>query len=118
MSRSPIEYIRHILAEAEYISTRLEEMTVEGFLEDEDLNRAVVRSLEVMGEAVKRMPDDFRGKYPDFPWRSTAGMRDIMIHQYMSVDYDIVWDVAKREIPEMLRQLEAMLKNEGVNDSR
>ena len=60
---------------------------------------AVIRCLEVIGEAVKRLPEDSLSKYPDVDWAGFARMRDILSHQYFGVDLDIVWDVVEKEIP-------------------
>ena len=74
-------------------------MKKEVFQEDEVLKRALVRSLEVIGEAVKKLPLDFREKYNHVDWKAIAGMRDKLIHDYAGVDYDLVWDVVINEIP-------------------
>ena len=73
MSRSPTEYLRHILDEADFLTEQSVGLTEEVFLTDEALKRAVVRSLEVIGEATKNLPDDFRAKHLEVPWRSLAG---------------------------------------------
>jgi uncharacterized protein with HEPN domain len=62
------------------------------FLQDETLKRAFVRSLEIIGEAVKKVPEDFRAKYSQVEWRKMAGTRDRLIHDYLGVDYELVWD--------------------------
>lgn len=69
------------------------------FPQDETRRRAFVRGLEIIGEATKRVPEDFRTKHPDLPWKQMAGMRDRLIHDYFGVDYEIVWDVVKNHIP-------------------
>ena len=80
-------------------------MTKEVFLKDEKTQRAFARSIEIIGEAVKNISNDVIIKYKEVPWRSIAGMRDKLIHGYFSVDYEIVWDVAKNIIPEFKYQL-------------
>ena len=60
---------------------------------------AIARSLEIIGEAVKNIPNDFREKYPDIDWRKIAGLRDIIIHAYFDIDVDIVWDIIKKDLP-------------------
>ena len=59
----------------------------------------MIRALEIIGEASKRLPDDLRVRYPKIPWKGMAGMRDRIIHGYDNVDYQIVWEVVKRELP-------------------
>ena len=73
--------------------------TRELFLHDETLKRAFVRSLEIIGEAVKQIPDDFRAKYTQVEWRKMAGTRDKLIHDYLGVDYELVWDIVQNKIP-------------------
>ena len=61
---------------------------------------AVIRNFEIVGEAVKQIPDSLKMEYPDIPWRRIAGLRDVLIHQYMSVDLDAVWAIVEEELPE------------------
>ena len=104
MSASPLEYLRHILDETEYLEARLRDLSKSDFLNDETLKRAFVRSLEIIGEAAK--------KTPDVEWRAMAGMRDKLVHDYFGVDYDIVWDVVVNKIPVLRQQIEEILRRE------
>lgn len=110
MSFEPREYLRHIVAEAEYLLTSSRNLSRESFLADETLKRAFVRSLEIIGEAAKKLPDEFRAKHPDAEWRAMAGMRDRLIHGYFGVDYELVWDVVQTKIPELKREIESILE--------
>lgn len=74
---------------------------------------AVVRQLEIMGEATKRLSEPFRASHPTIPWRQMAGMRDILIHNYDDVDLDEVWNVATISIPELIQQIEPLVPPEG-----
>ena len=85
-------------------------MTFDTFSQDETLRRAFVRSLEIIGEAAKKVPDDFRAQHPHVAWRAMAGMRDRLIHDYFGVDYDLVWDVVRNRIPELRTQIAALLE--------
>ena len=76
---------------------------------DETLRRAFVRSLEIIGEAAKKIPETFRGQYPEVQWRAMTGMRDRLIHDYLGVDYQLVWDVIQNRIPELRRQIASIL---------
>jgi uncharacterized protein with HEPN domain len=72
-----------------------------------------VRSIEIIGEAVKKLPDEVRDNYPDFEWKSMAGMRDKLIHDYFGVDYDIVWDVVTNKIPALKEKIQKIIKAEA-----
>ena len=112
MSRSPLEFLRHILDETRYIGSKTSRLSKESFLQDETLKRAFVRSLEIIGAAVKQVPEDFRQKYSHIEWRAIAGMRDRLIHRYFGVDYDIVWDAAINNIPALQNEIEEILRKE------
>ncbi len=109
MSRSGDEYLRHILDEIRFVLERSENLSEDGFVRDEVLRRAFARSLEIIGEAVKQMPEEMRSKYAETDWKSLAGLRDKLIHHYFGVDYALVWDVVKNELPELGRQIEKIL---------
>lgn len=101
MSFEPREVLRHILVEAEYLEEMRKRLTRIQLEDDPTVQRAVVRSLEIIGEAAKRIPDDMRQAYPDVEWRSMSRMRDRLIHGYFGVDLDIVWDVLEHKIPDL-----------------
>lgn len=110
MSFEPRDYLRHIVVEADYLIGRSADLTIAEFVADETLRRAFVRSLEIIGEATKKVPEDFRAQYPAVEWRAMAGMRDRLIHDYFGVDYELVWDVVRRRIPELRAQLTSVLE--------
>jgi uncharacterized protein with HEPN domain len=105
MSKEPIEYLKHIHDECLYILTVSKNLSKDNFLDDETLKRAIVRSLEIIGEAAKKIPADFKVKWNLIQWKNMAGMRDRLIHDYIGVNYSIVWDVAKNKIPELEIQI-------------
>ena len=109
MSFEPREYLRHIVIEADYLIGRSNGLSLEGFEADETLRRAFARSLEVIGEAAKKLPDDFRALHPHVEWRAMTGMRDRLIHAYFGIDYTLVWDVVVNKIPTLRRQIAEIL---------
>jgi len=110
MSFEPRDYLRHMLVEADYLVDRSADVSYEAFVADETLRRAFVRSLEIIGEAAKKVPDDFRATHPTVEWRAMAGMRDRLIHDYFGVDFELVWDVVQTRVPELRNQLASILK--------
>jgi uncharacterized protein with HEPN domain len=114
MKRSAREYLLHIRDEAEFLQRASAGLDRESLLRDEILKRAVVRSLEIIGEAVKNVPEWVRNKYPEVGWRAIAGMRDKLIHDYVTVDYDIVWDVLTGKVPALMREVELMLTDDDL----
>jgi len=114
MSRSSRVYLQHIRDEIEFLTRHTQGVTKDSFLASETLKRAFVRSLEVIGEAVKRLPAELREQYPQTPWRASAGMRDRLIHGYDSVDYEIVWEAVTVAIPELAETINEMLKQDDI----
>ena len=104
MSRSLLEVLHHMMSELQFLKVNAQQINQESFLSDEILKRAFVRSLEIIGEAAKAIPQDFKYKHPEIEWKSMAGMRDKLIHHYFGVDYELVWDVVENEVDELLYQ--------------
>jgi uncharacterized protein with HEPN domain len=114
MSPSGLEYLQHVLQEIEYLTDTVRGLDRDRFMDDETLRRAFVRSLEVIGEAVKHLPSELCLKYPYVEWRAIAGMRDRLIHGYFGIDYDIVWDAVVNKIPLLQSQIEQIMRAEGI----
>lgn len=110
MSKEPIDYVKHIFDECNFIISVSFNLNKEEFINDETLKRAITRSLEIIGEATKKVPADFKYKWNSIQWKNMAGMRDRLIHDYQGVNYSIVWDVVKNKIPLLKIQIEEVLK--------
>ena len=106
-------YLEHILQECKPLLEKSEGIIFEDFIGDPVLMRAFVRSLEIIGEAVKNLPSEFREKYSEIPWKEIAGMRDKLIHEYFGVNYRIVWKIVQQEIPRLKEQVERIMEKEG-----
>ncbi len=102
MRRELGDYIADILNAAREVEEFTHGADFHSFATDRKTVNAVIRSLEVMGEAAKRIPDDIRQQYPTVPWRRMAAMRDKLIHEYSGVDLEIVWTVVKEELPPVM----------------
>jgi len=113
MPHYPLEYLRHILDEISYIEDALKLTSQDKFFSDQTLKRSFVRSIEIIGEAAKKIPSEFKKKYQDIEWKRITGMRDHLIHDYFGVDYKIVWDVAVNKLPELKDKIEQIIKEES-----
>ena len=110
MSKSATEYLKHILDEFAFLEKERTLLTEEQFMHDPIRQRAFARSLEIIGEAAKQVPDPFRAQHSEIYWKGLAGLRDKLIHHYFGVDYAIVWDVVSNELPAIKIKLESVLK--------
>ncbi len=110
MSRIISEYLKHMHDECVFIVSVITSQTAKNqLLEDETLKRAVVRSIEVIGEASKKIPVDQKVLWNEIEWKNIAGMRDKLIPDYFGINYSIVWDVARNKIPALKIQIEKIL---------
>ena len=99
-----------MLREAEFLDTEARRTTRDAFLSNEVLKRAFVRSIEIIGEVAKQVPEGTRREYPVVEWRKMAGMRDRLVHDYSGVDHLIVWDVAVSKATNLAAQLRPIVE--------
>lgn len=104
-------YLKDILAAIQSIEDFIAGMDLETFQVDDKTNSAVMRKLEIIGEAVKQVPDELRHQYSQIPWKEMAGMRDKLIHFYFGVDYRLVWKTITERLPSIKRDIEKVLQD-------
>lgn len=104
-------YLEDILQGIGKIRTYIAGMTRESFAQDSMKIDAVVRNLEIIGEAAKTIPESIRAEYPNVEWKKIAGLRDILAHHYFEVDLDIVWDIVQNKLPTLDHELRARREN-------
>jgi len=112
MKRDDTVYLKHILDAVNLIDEYLKDTDYDDFMSHRMLQDAVVREIEIIGEATKNVSSSTRRKYPDIPWKKMAGMRDKLIHGYFGVDWDAVWDTATKDISELGQKIEEIIEAE------
>ncbi|MEK6952845.1 MAG: DUF86 domain-containing protein [Nanoarchaeota archaeon] len=106
-----IPYVEHIRDAIAYIESFTKNLTKEKFLSDRLRQNAVIRELEIIGEATKNTPENFRKKYPNVEWKEMARTRDKIIHGYSEVDLEIVWNIIKKDIPDLKKKIKSILSD-------
>ena len=113
MSRhDPIVRVHHMLDHAREAVEMVRNRSRTALDTDRMLNLALVRLVEVIGEAASGVPEEFRERYPTVPWRQTVGMRNRLIHGYDTVNFDILWTIIEEDFPPLIKQLEAIIEKE------
>ena len=110
MSKNYKEYLQDIKQAIAKIEKYTKNLTFTQFKNNELVIDGVVRNLEIIGEAAKKLPNQIKEKTPDIEWKKIAGLRDILIHEYFGVDLDIIWDIIKNKLPELKKRINQTLK--------
>lgn len=116
MSKNYKLYLEDILDSINAINSYTKNLTYEDFSSDRKTYSATIRELEIIGEAVGKLPDEIRNQQPDVEWRDIKGMRNLLIHEYFGVDLEIVWKVVKNDIPALEQTVQSISKQENKND--
>ncbi|HXS56431.1 MAG TPA: HepT-like ribonuclease domain-containing protein [Hanamia sp.] len=98
---SNLELLKHVKDEIDFVLNSVGDKKKDSVINDDLLSRAIIRSLEIIGEATKKLDDDFKRQYPHIEWKKMAATRDKLIHDYFGVDYDIVWDIIENKLPDL-----------------
>lgn len=113
MKKYNLVYLNHILDAISRIEEYTKDINYESFIINNLVQAGVIREMEIIGEATKRLNLEFKEKYQDIPWRRIAGMRDKLIHDYFGVDIDAVWLTVKKDLPILKKKLEEILAKES-----
>lgn len=101
MKKDPKIFLSHILESIEEIEKNTRNLTQDEFLTNTTIQDAVIRRLEIIGEAAKNLPKSFRDKYPEIEWRKVAGLRDVIAHEYFGLSLKLIWKITQKNIPEL-----------------
>ncbi|MBF0566031.1 MAG: DUF86 domain-containing protein [Nitrospirae bacterium] len=112
--RGDITFVQDIEEAIKRIDAYTCGMDYKEFFMDKKTQDAVVRNLEIIGEATKNVSEELKQRYPDIPWKDFARVRDKLIHFYHGVNYDVVWDIAANELPSVLKQVERIIRTETI----
>lgn len=110
MRKDPRFFIKHILESINWVEEYTKGISKDDFLRSTQIQDAVIRRLEIIGEAVKNIPPELKEKYPDIPWRQIAGIRDVLIHEYFGVDLDLLWNTIKKDLPDLKQKISKILE--------
>ena len=111
MKKDPKILLFDILDSIEKIKKYAKNVSEDDFFDNIQVQDAVVRRIEIIGEAVKGLPVSFRNKHTDIPWKKIDGTRDVLIHDYSGIDVDLVWKIIKNDIPKLKKQIKELLEN-------
>ena len=110
MNKDPSIFAKHILESIEKIESYAKNLTKEKLTKDTKIQDAIIRRIEVIGEAAKNLPNSFKGSHPEVEWGEIIRTRDKITHHYFGVDLNIVWDIIKRNLPDLKKKIKKILE--------
>lgn len=113
MDKNPLVFIKHMTASVSIIEEYAKGISEETLRADIGLQDKLVRRIEIIGEAAKNIPEDFRSKHTEIPWRKITGTRDFLIHEYFRIDLDLLWEIVTKEIPDLKEKILKILEEES-----
>lgn len=108
MKKDSAVFLKHILECIDLIEEYVKDLSKEDFKENIELQDAIIRRLEIIGEAARNLPDDFKSNYSDVQWRQIIAARNILAHFYFGIDLNTVWNIVKNDLPKLKEQVESM----------
>lgn len=114
MKKDHLVFLHHMLDCIKSIESDVKNITKEQFLKKRTATNSVLWNMEVLGEAAKNIPTDFRKEHPEIPWQTISGMRDKLIHEYFGIDLGNVWKVVKEDVPNLKKQIMEILEKEEI----
>ena len=103
-------FLIHILESIGWIEKEIKDVSKDKFIQNVPTQDIVIRRLEIIGEATKNLPSDFKKRYPDIPWKKIAGLRDKLIHGYFGIDLELIWEIVKKDLPPFKEQIEKIIQ--------
>lgn len=117
MKREPLIFLLDIMESIEKIENYTNGLNEDDFSTNGQAQDAVIRRIEIIGEATKNLPNDLRKEYADVPWKEIAGMRDIITHEYFGINIKRVWNIIKEDLPPFKEQIAKIIKELGGQEA-
>jgi len=114
MTKDPLVYLDYILECIQIIESQTKKVTFARFLESIPVQDVILRRIQIIGQAVKSLPQNIKSQYPRVSWKEIAGMRDKLVHDYMEIDFELTWGVVEKDLPILKKQI-AKIKSDIVN---
>lgn len=116
MSKRPIDLLLNDIRQAiDRIEQYIKNLSFDAFSDDQKSVDAVVRNLEIIGEAASRLPDEFKEKYSEIEWYKVVGLRHRIVHEYFGIDLEIIWQILQKDLPELRQKIIRIMGDEGAS---